>query len=181
MKQHLTFIELKEEDLHLVKEIYDYYTLHTTVVYFLEPVSIDDLRAFIPINNSQYRAFILQNEQGERCGFCYYNKFRPRAAFSISVELTIYLKPEFAGRGYGYEAVMKLEEYIRKGGFTNIVALVAEENSVSQHLFTKCGYSRCGIIKNVARKFEKKLGLIYYQKEISPIDNHCTSEIAAGF
>lgn len=181
MEHRLTFAELREEDLSLVKEIYDYYTLSSTVVYFLEPVTIDQLREFIPINNSRYRSFILITPKGERCGFCYFNKFRPRAAFSISVELTIYLKPEFAGNGYGYEAMMRIEDYIRKGNFTNIVALVAEENEVSQHLFHKCGYSYCGMIKNVARKFDRNLGLMFYQKEIEQIADYCTSEIAAGF
>ena len=34
----LEFVELQEEDLPFVKEMYDYYTLHTTVVYSIDPV-----------------------------------------------------------------------------------------------------------------------------------------------
>lgn len=166
MQNHLTFTELREEDLLFVKEVYDYYILNSTVVYFLEPITVDDLKGFIPINHSLYRSFILITPQGERCGFCYFSKFRPRAAFHISVEITVYLKPEFAGRGYGTEVINKLEEYIRQGEFTNIVALISEENLASQKVFEKCGYSFCGMIKNVARKFERNLGLTFYQKEL---------------
>lgn len=160
----LEFVELQEEDLPFVKEVYDYYTLNTTVVYSIDPVPMDDIRGFVPVRDPLYRSFMLITPEGEKCGFCYFNKFKPRAAFSVSVEITIYLKPEFGGKGYGSETLLRLEEYVREGGFANIVALISGDNMISRHLFEKCGYTCCGNIRNAAYKFDRFLDLMFYQK-----------------
>jgi phosphinothricin acetyltransferase len=53
----LTFTDLQEIDLLFVKELYDYYTLNTTVVYFIQPVAIGELKTFVPINNPKYYSY----------------------------------------------------------------------------------------------------------------------------
>lgn len=156
--------ELQESDLPFVKEIYDYYTLNSTVVYSLEALSFEDIRSFLPIGDPVYHSYIIKSPQGETIGLCYFNKFKPREAYRISVELTIYFKQEFVGKGYGSDAMRQIEEIIRAGGFHNIMALIGGENKASIHLFEKCGYTCCAHIKEVAEKFNRKLDLKMYQK-----------------
>lgn len=165
---NIRLTQLQETDMPFVKEIYDYYTLNTTVVYFIQCVSIEELKAFIPIGNPQYQSFLIQTNQGEPCGFCYFSRFRAREAFRISVELTIYFKPEFTGKGYGRQVLEWVEPIIRETGFSNIVALIAGDNEASIHLFERCGYECCAHIKQVAEKFGKKLDLKMYQKLLLP-------------
>lgn len=159
--------ELQESDFDYIKEIYDYYTLNSTVVYFLEPVSIADLKGFIPIDNPLYRSYIIYTDTGERCGFCYYNKFKPREAYRISVEVTVYLHPDYTGKGYGKEALDAIEKVIRRNGFSNIMALIDAENYGSLRLFEESGYTCCGHLHEVAEKFGKKLDVKFYQKILS--------------
>lgn len=160
----IQLVELQASDLPFVKEIYDYFTLHTTTVYSIRPVSIEDIRSFLPIHDPVYRSFIIQSPEGETIGFCYYAKFKPREAYRISVEITIYLKPDYSGKGYGSQALAQLEEVIRTHGFHNIVALVGGENEASIRLFEKSGYTCCADIKEVAEKFGRKIDLKIYQK-----------------
>ena len=47
----ITLRTLTENDLPFVKDIYDYYTLHTTVVYFVHCASIDELNNYIPVGD----------------------------------------------------------------------------------------------------------------------------------
>lgn len=158
--------KLEDKDLFFVKEIYDYYTLHTTVVYFIHCVTIDELRTIIPINDDRYQSFVIETEKGEPCGFCYFSRFKSKEAFDISVELTIYLKPGCTGRGYGLEVMKQMESCIRQGGFHTIMALISGENEASIRLFEKCGYECCANIREVAQKFGKKLDLKMYQKHL---------------
>ena len=144
----ITLRTLTENDLPFVKDIYDYYTLHTTVVYFVHCASIDELKNYIPVGDPVYRSFIIE----------------PREAFRISVELTLYLKPEFTGQGYGKQTILRLEDIIRQEGFSNIMALVSGENEASIRLFERCGFECCANIRQVAEKFGKKLDLRMYQK-----------------
>lgn len=160
----ITLRTLTENDLFFVKDIYDYYTLHTTVVYFVHCASIDELKSYIPVGDPVYRSFIIETPEGTPCGFCYFARFKPREAFRISVELTLYLKPEFTGQGYGKQTIFRLEEIIRQEGFSNIMALISGENEASIRLFERCGFECCANIRQVAEKFGKKLDLRMYQK-----------------
>lgn len=155
---------LQEKDLIFVKELYDYYTLHTTVVYFIHCVTVEELRVLIPIGDERYRSFLIETEAGRPCGFCYFARFKEKEAFNISVELTIYLKPEFVGQGMGRQAMEQLEPIIRQQGFGNIMALISGENKASIRLFERCGYTCCAHIHEVAEKFGRKLDLKMYQK-----------------
>lgn len=160
----IKLVEIQESDLPFIKKIYDYYTLNTTVVYSVKPVSMEEIRSFLPIGDPVYRSFIIKSPEGEAVGLCYFSKFKPREAYRISVELTIYLIPEAAGKGYGSEALNLIEEIIKSGGFHNIMALVGNENDASIHMFEKSGYTCCADIKEAAEKFGRKIGLKMYQK-----------------
>lgn len=160
----ITLKPMQESDLPFVKEIYDYYTLNTTFVYFLDPITIQELQAFIPIGNERYRSFIVNSDEGIPCGFCYFSKFRPRPAFNISVEITLYLKPECTGRGYGQQIMDAIEPLISNAGFKNIMALVAGENKASIRLFERNGYVCNANLPGVAEKFGRRLPLMMFQK-----------------
>ncbi|NDW11846.1 N-acetyltransferase family protein [Bacteroides sp. 214] len=159
--------ELQEEDLLFVKEIYDYYILHTTVVYFTEPISIETLKSFIPIGISQYPSYlIIEEESNIPVGFCYCARFKPREAYDITTEATIYFKPEHTGKGYGYKAMELLEIIIREKGIKNILAVIDGANKASLRFFENCGFEQCGCIKQVAQKFGKELDVVFYQKTL---------------
>ena len=165
MDIHLTAIT--EADFSFVKRIYDYYTLHTTVVYFIEPVPLEEIRRMVPVGDRHYRSFLICGADGERYGFCYFSQFKEKPAFRISVEVTIYLVPECCGKGIGRQALLLLEPYIRGGVLSNAVSLISDENEPSIRLFEKCGYLCCAEIRDVAEKFGKKLTLKMYQKLFS--------------
>lgn len=160
----ITFAELTESDLPLVKEVYDYYTLHSTAVYFTDPVPMKEIRAIVPLHSPEYRSFLIKDRADETLGFCYFSRFKEKPAFRISVEVTVYLKPDCLHRGVGTQALQLLEPYIKEGGFSNAVALIDSENVASIRVFEKCGYTCCADIKEVAEKSGKKLTLKMYQK-----------------
>ena len=77
----ITLRTLTENDLPFVKDIYDYYTLHTTVVYFVHCASIDELKNYIPVGDPVYRSFIIETPEGTPCGFCYFASPEKPSAF----------------------------------------------------------------------------------------------------
>lgn len=156
--------ELEEADLAFVQEVYAYYTLHSTAVYFIDPVPMEEIREIVPLHDPVYRSFIIVDETGGRLGFCYFARFKEKPAFRVSVEVTVYLRPDRLHKGAGREAMRQMEPFIREGGFRNAVALIDAENEASIRLFESCGYTRCAEIRDVAEKFGKKLTLTMYQK-----------------
>lgn len=155
---------LTETDLPFVLELYNYYTLHSTAVYFIEPITLEEVRAIVPIGNQLYRSFLIRDKNDDAVGFCYFNRFKDRPAFRVSVEVTIYLHPDQTGKGFGSEALRLLESYIRAEGFTNAVALIDSANDASIRLFRRHGYECCARIQSVAEKMGQLLTLEIYQK-----------------
>lgn len=155
--------QIDEKDLEFVKDVYNYYILNSTAIFYLHPLSDQDIREIVPVNHSRYKSFLIK-AANKTCGFCYITKFKPKEAFDITVEITIYLLPDYGGQGIGYEAMQLFEPYIRDAGFSNVIGLITDENIPSIRLFEKSGYTCCGHIKQVAAKFERKLGLVMYQK-----------------
>lgn len=155
--------QLNEKDLEFVKDVYNYYILNSTAIFYLYPLSDSEVRKIVPLNHSRYKSFLIKVDNNV-CGFCYITKFKPKEAFDITVEITIYLLPNYGGRGIGYEAMKLFEPYIRDAGFSNVIGLITDDNISSIRLFEKSGYTRCGHIKKVAAKFKRELGLVMYQK-----------------
>ena len=67
----ITFNTLQEKDLAIVKEIYDYYILHSTATFHTEQITIDELKEFILIGHPKYKSFLIEYD-GATCGFCYF-------------------------------------------------------------------------------------------------------------
>ena len=155
--------ELKEEDLTLVKEIYNHYVTNSTVTFQTEPVSVEKLKTEIPLNHPKYKSFLIKYED-EVCGYCYLSQYKNRQAYDRTAEVTIYLKPEFAGKGIGKVTLRMLENHAKNSQIKVLVAIITEENSSSVKLFKNEGYEKCAHFKQVGEKFGRLLDVVAYQK-----------------
>lgn len=157
--------EIKEEDLPVVKQIYDWYVLHSTATFHTAPVTIDELKEFIYIGHSRFGSWLIL--EGEKpVGYCYLTNYKKRQAYDKTAELTIYLAHDRPAKGTGKTALAQLEAHARKADFKNLLAIISGDNDRSIRFFEKNGYFKCAHFKNVGEKFGKVLDVVGYQKEI---------------
>jgi phosphinothricin acetyltransferase len=161
----ITFREIKEEDFPVIKEIYDWYIAHSTATFHTEPIRIAQLKEFIFINHPVYNSYLIFKED-ELAGYCFLTYYKNRQAYDRTAEVTIYLKPEFCGKGIGKIAMDHLEQVARRNGLKNLIGIISGDNDGSIALFEKSGYSKCAHFKNVGEKFGKVLDVVAFQKEI---------------
>jgi phosphinothricin acetyltransferase len=159
------YFDLKEADFPIVKEIYDYYVLNSTATFHKEKVSIQELKESILIFHPKYKSFLISYD-GVICGFCYISQFKKRQAYDRTAEITIYLKPEFFGKGIGSKTIKMLEKKACESGIKVLIGIITGENQPSIKLFEKCGFEKCGHYKEVGEKFDKILDVVSYQKLI---------------
>jgi L-amino acid N-acyltransferase YncA len=159
----IELIELQEQDLEFVKEIYQWYILNSTATFHTDPITTEELKSIIPIGHSRYKSFIIRYE-GEDCGYCYISRYKPRQAYDRTAEITVYLKPGYAGRGIGKETMKLLEATARELGIAVLLGIITGENEISIHLFEKCGYEKCAHFRQVGEKFNRLLDVVAYQK-----------------
>jgi len=161
----MLFEEITEKDFDFITEVYNYYILNSTCIYFTIPLSVDDVKSIVPFNHPTYKTYVAKINN-ETIGFCYFNRFQKRQAFNISVEIAIYIAPAHTKKGYGQKMLSFLEILIQKNNFQNIVATINSTNNESVKLFKRNHYKCVGKFNNIAKKFNQKLTLLFYQKEL---------------
>ena len=163
---NLKLIDLKESDFKLVKEIYDYYILNSTATFHTDLISIEELKSLILIAHPKYKSFLIDYE-GETYGYCYISQYKKRQAYDRTAEITIYLKPEYSGKGIGKETLKLIETVAKNKEISVLIGIITGENHVSVGLFEKCGFEKCAHFKKVGEKFDRLLDVVAYQKIIN--------------
>jgi phosphinothricin acetyltransferase len=163
---NLNLIDVKEQDFTVIKEIYDYYILNSTATFHTERISILELKETILISHPTYKSFLIEYD-GAICGYCYISQYKKRQAYNRTAEITIYLKPEYSGKGIGKETIERLETVARQNNVSVLIGVISGDNTASLKLFEKCGYEKCAHFKKVGEKFNKIIDVVAYQKIIN--------------
>ena len=154
---------LEEKDLGLIKDIYNYYIANSTATFHTGSVTENDLKGILPIGDNRFRSFLIFFNN-EVAGYCYLGRYKPRAAYDRTAEITIYLKPEFFGKGIGKEVMLQMEQKALEVGIVVLMGIITAENEASVKLFERLGYEKCGHFKQVGEKFGRILDVVAYQK-----------------
>lgn len=161
----ITFDKITMEKLHEVKAIYDWYIENATATFHTEPITPEQLQEFIFINHPLYKSYLIYGDD-ILAGYCFLTYHKKRPAYDRTAEISIYLKPEFSGKGIGKAALRYLEDVAKEVGLKNLVGVITGDNLSSMALFEKAGFVKCAHFKNVGEKFGKVLDVVAYQKEI---------------
>ena len=94
-----SFIPLKNSDLPVVKEIYDWYIRNSTSTFHTEPIQLEQLSEFIYVDHHLYQSFLIQDENDFLVGYCLLTSHKKRPAYDRTAEVTVYLKHDQLGKG----------------------------------------------------------------------------------
>ncbi len=161
----IQFLAVNDQNLNEVKAIYDWFIAHSTATFHTEPISIDQLKAFLFVGHPVYRSYLVLHNDAI-AGYCFLTKYKDRPAYQRTAEVTIYLRPEFQGRGLGFAALQRLIQDARDSGLKTLLALISGGNESSIALFTKAGFTKCAHFRNVGEKFNQVLDVLGYQLEL---------------
>ena len=89
-----------EDDVKAITEIYNGYVLHTVVTFDMKPLSVEEMLSRIIGITARYPYFVYEVEQ-QVVGYCYAHAWKEKAAYAGTLETTVYLHPEYRGRGIG--------------------------------------------------------------------------------
>lgn len=101
---------------------------------------------------------------GEVLGFAYSSPFRPKGAYDRTREVTIYVDPSAAGRGVGRLLYDDLLVRMERGGMRTALACISLPNDASERLHRACGFERQGVLRDVGRKFDRWIDIVWWQK-----------------
>ena len=149
-------------DAPSIAEIYKHYILNSPVTFEEVPVSADEMRQRIFETTQSYPWLVLE-EDGKLLGYCYARKWRERAAYRHSVEVSTYLDPSAVGKGRGSALLGMLLAKLRYRDVHSVIGGVSLPNDASVTLLEKFGFRPVAQFKEVGNKFGQWIDVGYWQ------------------
>lgn len=94
--------------------------------------------------------------------------YRPKPAYRHTRETGIYVAPGQQGRGVGRALYDVLLPALAADGVHTVVAAVALPNPGSLALHRACGFEQVGVMREVGRKQDRWIDLVWLQKLLAP-------------
>jgi phosphinothricin acetyltransferase len=127
------------------------------------PRSLADQRAWLADRSGAFAA-IVAVDGDQVIGFGSLSPYKQRAAYSTTVEDSVYVHRERGGEGIGTLLLERLLAIASASGFHAVMARIEASSTASRTLHAKCGFELVGIERQVGRKFNRWLDVAVMQK-----------------
>jgi phosphinothricin acetyltransferase len=152
-------------DAAAIAEIYNREVTETTATFDLVPRTVEAQRDWLAARAGAFAAIVgIDPETRRVAGFASLSPYKERAAYSTTVENSIYVHRDFAGRGVGKQLLTHLVGVARESGFHSVIARIEASSDASRALHTACSFELVGIERQVGRKFGRWLDVAVMQR-----------------
>ncbi len=160
-----------DADIDAVAAIYGQHVRHGTASFEIEPPDAAEMRRRRAAIVEQGFPYLVVEEDGMIQGYAYAGTYRPRMAYRDTVENSVYLRPEAAGRGLGGQLLTAVIAACAAAGLRQMVAVVGDsENHASIRLHERLGFRRVGTLQAVGFKNGRWLDTVLMQRGLGPGD-----------
>ncbi len=146
-------------DLPRILEIYNREVLVSTATYDTVPRSEADHRKWFAIHGSEHPVLVAESagSAGVVMGWASLSPYSDRAAYSHTVEVSVYIAAEHRRRGLGRLLLEALIQAGRSRGHHSLLARISSDNEASVRLHAECGSRVVGTLHEVGVKFGRML------------------------
>ena len=150
-------------DAAAICEIYNHEVQFETSTFDLVPRTLENQTAWIAARSGAFSAIVAVTPEDKVVGFGALSEYRDRAAYSTSVENSVYVKRDLGRRGIGRLILTTLLEQAADSGFHVVMARIEASGTASRALHESCGFTLVGIEREIGRKFGKWLDVALMQ------------------
>ncbi|AQP45133.1 GNAT family N-acetyltransferase [Tessaracoccus flavus] len=153
-------------DLSAITEIYNEAGVGTTASWALEPVTLEDRRAwFMSLTRKDYPVLVLVDADSI-VGFASYGPFRPLAGWAPTVEHSVYIREGYRSAGGGRMLLNALIDYARGRGVRTMVGVIDGANDHSVAFHERMGFTQVGRIEEAGLKFGQWHDAVFMARKI---------------
>ncbi len=149
-------------DLPAINAIYNHFVRFSTATYQTEP-SIDAERAAWFAAHGEQHPVIVAEIDGRVVGWGSLSPFHPRAAFTRTIENSLYIHHDFHRRGIGKAILSDLLVRAKRLGHHRVIAAISGDQEPSLALHQALGFTERGRLTEVGLKFGRWLDLVYLE------------------
>jgi phosphinothricin acetyltransferase len=150
-------------DAEAIRSIYNAEVAGSTVTFDLVERTPAEHSEWMAQHSGVY-ALVVATDCGEIIGFASLSPYRPRPAYSTTVEDSVYVAGDHRGRGVGKALLAELVARARIHGFHSVIARIVGNHEASIALHRSCGFELIGTEHEVGRKFGQWLDVDLMQR-----------------
>ena len=157
------------EDIAAIQAIYAHHVLHGLGTFETEPPGETEMLARYEQITAAGYPYLVVTFEDQVLGYAYANHFRARAAYSHTVEDSIYVAPHATGRRVGRTVLDALVARCTVLGFRQMLAVIGDSaNAASIGVHRSCGFEHTGVMRAVGRKFDQWVDVVIMQRALGP-------------
>ncbi len=138
--------------------------LTSTAWYEYEPWDAAKLAAWFDAKQAGGWPLLVAEAGGETIGFSSFGRFRDRPAYARTVEHSVYVAAAARGRGVGRLLLDAIVAEARRRRHHVMIGGVDAANEGSLAFHRAAGFVEAGRMREVGRKFDRWLDLVFMQK-----------------
>lgn len=142
-----------------ILQIYNQYVLNSTATFQITPSTVEEYEQWIDDTLKVAPLLLARDSGGRLLGYACAHRWHEREAFAWDVESTVYCAPDARGLGVGVALYGALLQILRRMGYWNVYALIADPNPASERFHEKFGFTCVGRTPHTAYKAGRWLGL----------------------
>jgi L-amino acid N-acyltransferase YncA len=150
-------------DLPAMSAIYNYYVLHSTCTYQIDPETLADRQAWFDLHSPDKYPVVAAELDSQVVGWGSLSKFHARAGYAPTAEASVYVAQWFHRRGLGRTILQSLIERARIAKFHSLIGGASADQSASIALQESLGFTRVAHFREVGQKFGQRLDVVYMQ------------------
>jgi L-amino acid N-acyltransferase YncA len=167
MGSDVTIRPANESDLRDIATIYNHEVANSIATFDLEPPTLTYWQDRLAGKPEGDHLRVAVDSDDDVVGYAYSWSYRPRPAYELTRETSIYLDPSVRGHGIGRLLYPALLQAMAEAGVHTAVALVALPNPGSVALHKAVGFEHVGTMREVGYKFDQWIDVEWYQKILS--------------
>lgn len=154
-------------DVPAMLNIYNDAVLNTVATFDLEPRTLADWETWAAHHNTRNYPLSVAVVNGTVAGYACLSPYRPMPAYDSTVELSVYIHPQFFGRGLATALTQRMLELATADSRTHlVVSVITADNAASIHLHEKLGFTYCGRHHEAGYKHGAYHDVVHYEKRV---------------
>lgn len=151
------------EDIAACLDIYNYEVLHGVATLDIQPRTLDEWNQWFNAHRTYNRPLLVATIDNQVAGYATLSGYRDKEAYISTVELSIYVSPNFRKHGVATALMGEILDYAKKEESIHlVVSVITAGNEASVKLHEKFGFTYSGQIPMVGVKNNEYLAIDNY-------------------
>ena len=164
MNSEIQIRKAKDSDVVAITEIYAHHVLHGTGSFEIDPPDAREMARRMADVVSRGLPYLVAESGNNIIGYAYATPYRTRVAYRFTLEDSVYIHHQYAGRGIGAALLEELIRCCKEWGCRQLIAVIGDsENKASVRVHEKLGFQHSGVLRGVGFKFDRWIDTVFMQ------------------